>query len=248
VALAWLVLQLARGTSSAATDTTGALQLIDEASGGGLALYVLAAGLLAYAVGRILEVTTLATSEMDAKEKVQAVVVSLIYLALAVTALTLARKAGSDSGGGGGGSGEQQGTAVLFGLPAGRAIVGLLGLGGLALGAYSAYKGVTQAFLPTLRTSEMSATVRTWATRLGVAAYVTRGVIFGLVGWFLLQAAIDYDAEEAVGLDVAQRTVADAGWGRAVLTAIAVGLLAYGLFCWLEARYRRVGVSAGGTA
>ena len=247
VALAWLVLQLARGTASASADTTGALQLIDAGAGGSLALYVLAAGLVAYAVGRILEVTTLATSDMDAKEKVQAVVVSLVYLALAATAVTVAGRAGSGGGGGGGGGGEQRGTAVLLDLPAGRILVGLLGLAGLALGAYSAYKGVTQAFLPTLRTGEMSPTVRTWSTRLGVAAYVTRGIIFGLLGWFLLQAAVTYDANEAVGLDGALRRVADAGWGRALLTAIAVGLLAYGLFCWLEARYRKVGVSAGGT-
>ena len=249
VALAWLVLQLARGTASEAADTTGALELIDAGAGGSLALYVLAAGLVAYAIGRILEVTTLATSEMDAKEKVQAVVVSLVYLALAVTAVTVAGRAGDggSGGGGGGGGGEQQGTAVLLDLPAGRLLVGLLGLAGLALGAYSAYKGVTEGFLPTLRTGEMSPQVRTWSTRLGVAAYVTRGVVFGLLGWFLLQAAITYDANEAVGLDGALRRVADAGWGRALLVAIAVGLLAYGVFCWLEARYRKVGVSAGGT-
>ncbi len=247
VALAWLVLQLARGTGSAEADTTGALQLVDAAAGGSLAMYVLAAGLLAYAIGRILEVTTLATSDMDTKDKAQAVVVALIYLALAVTAFTLATKAGGAGGSGGGGSGEQEGTAVLLDLPAGRVLVGLLGLGGLALGAYSAYKGVTQAFLPTLRTGEMSPAMRTWATRLGVAAYVTRGVIFALLGWFLLQAAITYDANEAVGLDGALRRVADATWGRALLYAIAIGLLAYGLFCWVEARYRRVGVSAGGT-
>ena len=248
VALAWLVLQLARGAASGETNTTGALQLVDASTGGSLALYVLAVGLLAYAVGRILEVTTLATSEMDTKDKVQAVVVSLIYLALAVTAFTLAGKAGNGGGGGGGGGGEQRGAAVLLDLPAGRVLVGLLGLGGLALGAYSAHKGVTQAFLPTLRTGEMSAAVRTWATRLGVAAYLTRGVIFALVGWFLIQAAITYDAAEAVGLDGALHRVAAASWGKALLYAIALGLLAYGLFCWLEARYRRVGVSAGGTA
>ena len=247
VALAWLVLQLARGAGSGSADTTGALQLIDASAGGSLALYVLALGLVAYAVGRILEVTTLATSDMDAKEKVQAVVVSLVYLALAATAVTVAGRAGDGGSGGGGGGGEQQGTAVLLDLPAGRVLVGVLGLAGLALGAYSAYKGVTEGFLPTLRTSEMSPTVRTWATRIGVAAYVTRGIIFALLGWFLLQAAITYDASEAVGLDGALHRVADAGWGRALLAAIAVGLLAYGLFCWLEARYRRVGVSAGGT-
>jgi fatty-acid desaturase len=94
----------------------------------------------------------------------------------------------------------------------------------------------------------MSPTVRTWSEPIGVAAYVTKGLIFALLGWFLLQAAITYDSQKAVGLDGALREVAQADWGKALLLAVAVGLLAYAVFCALEARYRKVGVSAGGTA
>lgn len=124
-----------------------------------------------------------------------------------------------------------------------------MGLGVAALGLYTVYKGGTKQFENTLRTREMSPSVRTWSMRLGTLAYVVKGVIFLLFSWFLLQAALTYDANKAAqGLDAALRRVAEAGWGTALLTFVAAGLFAYGLFCGVEARYRRVGVSATGTA
>lgn len=243
--LAWLVYQLATGTASGSEDAspTGALELIEQSTGSSLVLVVLGVGLLLYAGGRILEVTTLATSDMNARDKAEAGVMSLFYVVLAVSAFVVA----ATTGGGADGDQEQQGTAVLLDLPFGRFIVGVLGLGGLALGAVAAFKGVQRAFLPTLRIGQMSAALRTWAERFGVIAYVTKGAIFALVGWFLLQAAITYDSEKAAGLDEALRRVAEEGWGRAVLLAMSAGLVAYGLFCALEVRYRKIGISAGGT-
>lgn len=246
--VAWLVYQMATGTASQEASTTGALKLIQDATGGKLVLIVLGIGLLLYAAGRILEVTTLATAQIEKSDKAQAVVMSLVYLALAISAFTAAGISTGGGGQGGGGSSGQQGAAVLLDLPFGRILVGLVGLGVIALGAYTVKKGVQKDFLPTLRTGEMSTTVRTWSERIGVAAYVTKGLIFALLGWFLLQAAITYDSQKAVGLDGALHKVAQADWGKALLLAVAVGLLAYALFCALEARYRRVGVSAGGTA
>lgn len=246
LALAWLVLQLAGGGASQETSTTGALALVEERSGSSLVLVVLGLGLLLYAGGRVLEVTTLASGDIDAKDRVEAAVMAVVYLALALSAFAVAGRSGG--GGGGGGQQEQQGAAVLLDLPLGRLLVGVLGLGGMALGAYTAWKGVGKDFLPTLRTGAMSPTVRTWSVRIGVAAYVTKGVIFALVGFFLLRAAVTYDANRAVGLDGALHQVAEAAWGKAVLAAVSIGLLAYGLFCGLQARYRQVGASAGGTA
>ena len=246
--VAWLVYQMATGTASEEASTTGALELIQDATGGRLVLIVLGIGLLLYAAGRVLEVTTLATGQTEKSDKAQAVVMSLVYLALAISAFTAAGISSGRGGQGGGGGGEQQGAAVLLDLPFGRILVGLLGLGVIALGAYSVKKGVQKDFLPTLRTGEMSPVVRTWSGRVGVAAYVTKGLILALLGWFLLQAAITYDSQQAVGLDGALHRVAQAEWGKALLLAVALGLLAYALFCALEARYRKVGVSAGGTA
>ena len=247
VALAWLVLQLAFGQPPAEASSQGALTWIARTAPGVVAIALLGVGLLAFALGRVLEVTTLATPQIDAKDKVQAVALAVVYVALASTAFTILGVAGAGGGGGGAGR-EQQGAAFLLGLPGGRVIVGVLALAVLAYGAYSVYEGVQQRFLGTLRTGEMSPGVRVATTRIGTAAYVTRGLVLVLLSWFLLQAALTYDSAQARGLDGALREVAEAPWGPALLAAVALGLLCYGAFCLLESRYRRIGSSATGTA
>ena len=83
--------------------------------------------------------------------------------------------------------------------------------------------------------------------RLGTAAYVTEGAVYGLLGYFLVQFAITYDPSRARGIDAALREVSQQSWGQVVLALVAVGLAAYALFAFVESRYRRVGSSATGT-
>jgi hypothetical protein len=245
--LAYLVLQMAFGSSSEEASTTGALQFIASQTPGKIALVVLGLGLLAYAVGRILEVTTLAGPGIETKDKVEAGVLAAIYTALAITAFGIVGIGGGGGGGGGGGK-EKQGSAFLLGLPGGRWIVGALGLAVIAFGAFQAYKGIQQKFLPTLRTGEMSSGLRAATTKIGTAAYVTKGLILALLGYFFISSAVKYDPQEAKGLDAALQEVAQESWGTVVLALVALGLLAYAAFAFLESRYRRVGVSAAGTA
>jgi hypothetical protein len=246
LALAYLVLQMAFGSSSEDASTTGALQLIADNAPGKIALVVLGLGLLAYAVGRVLEVTTLAGPDIETKDKVVAGVLALLYTSLAITAFGIVGLGGGSGGSGGGG--EKKSSAFLLGLPGGRWIVGLLGLAVIAFGAYQAYKGVKQKFLPTLRTGEMSSGLRSATTKIGTAAYVTRGLVLALLGFFFIASAVQYDPDEAKGLDAALQEVSQQSWGPIVLVLIALGLLCYAVFAFLESRYRRVGSSATGTA
>lgn len=246
VSLAWLVLQLAFGTSPQQASATGALQYIAQTAPGAVAIVAIGFGLIAHAVGRVLEVTMLAKPSVDAKDTVVAAALALTYSALAVSAFSVVGLAG-ERGGPGGGSTEQQASAVLLGLPGGRWLVGLTGVAVAALGVYQAYQGVQHSFLGTLRTAEMSSGLRQATRRLGTTAYVTRGVIFLLLAWFLVQAAITHDPSQARGLDGALREVAQQSWGRVLLALVAAGLFAYAAFNAVEARYRDVGVSATGT-
>jgi len=243
--LAWLVLQMAFGSAPQQASTTGALEYLAGTLPGSVGLLVLAVGLLAFAVGRILEVTTLAGPQIDAKDHAKAVLTAVLYVALAGTALSIVGIVGSSSSSGGGSS-EKQGSSLLLGLPGGRVLVGIIGLAIIAAGLYGGYRGLQQRFLDTLRESEMSSGVHTAASAIGTAAYVTKGLILVALGWFFLSSAITYDPNQARGLDGALRSVEQASWGPAALAAIAVGLLSYGLFAFLEARYRKVGSSASG--
>jgi hypothetical protein len=79
-----------------------------------------------------------------------------------------------------------------------------------------------------------------WSRRLGVIGEIGRGIGIGLIGFFLLRAAVTYDANEATGLDGALRRLAVQSWGQLVVAVVAIGFVAYGLFCLVTFTHRRL--------
>jgi hypothetical protein len=77
-------------------------------------------------------------------------------------------------------------------------------------------------------------------TALGVFGHVARGVVFALIGYGLIKAAVDYDPEKAVGLDGALRKLAHASYGPVLLGIVAAGLVGFAVYSMADARYRRV--------
>ena len=86
----------------------------------------------------------------------------------------------------------------------------------------------------------MSDAEETGATAVGILGHLARMVVFGLIGAFLFRAAWEYDPKQARGLDGALLEVAQEPYGGPLLGAVAVGLLAYALYCLVQARYRRI--------
>ena len=86
----------------------------------------------------------------------------------------------------------------------------------------------------------MSESVERAFTALGVFGHLARMVVFGLIGYFLVRAAIDYDPDKAVGLDGALNKLAHASYGPILLGIVAAGLIAFAAYSVVDARYRRV--------
>ena len=105
----------------------------------------------------------------------------------------------------------------------------------------------TKKFEDKWRTGEMSETERTWGGRAGVAGHVARFVVFGLIGVFVTKAAIDYNPKDAIGLDGALQKLAHAAYGPCLLGLTAVGLVCYGVYCLVDARYRDVSTNGSGS-
>jgi len=86
----------------------------------------------------------------------------------------------------------------------------------------------------------MSPGVRKWIGRLGTVGYLARMVVFGLIGVFLVKAAIDYNPSAAVGLDGALAKLANQSYGSVLLGVVAAGLITFALYSLSDARYRRI--------
>ena len=86
----------------------------------------------------------------------------------------------------------------------------------------------------------MSADRVRWTKRLGAAGEIGRGVGMGLVGFFMLRAAITYRSAEATGLDGALRRLAEQSWGQVIVALVGIGFVAYGIFCLATFTHRQL--------
>jgi succinate dehydrogenase/fumarate reductase cytochrome b subunit len=169
-------------------------------------------------------------------ERLGALGSGIVYATFCAIAVTLL--AGSNSGGSSGNA--KKTTHDVFAWPAGHWIVGIAGLVMIGVGVYQLIRGVRHKFLDDSKTEQMSPVVKKWITWFGTIGHVARAIVFGLVGTFLLKAAIDYKANEAIGLNGALAKLYDRPYGPEFLGVVAAGLVVFGIFSLTEARYRRI--------
>jgi hypothetical protein len=124
--------------------------------------------------------------------------------------------------------------------PAGQAIVLITALIIIGVGGAGVVKGVKKSFGDEMDTSSMSPVSRQGVARLGQVGYIAKGVAFGVVGGLLGYGALTFDRQKAQGLDAALQTVLAQPFGKFLLTAVALGFAAFGLFAILQSRYRRM--------
>jgi len=131
-------------------------------------------------------------------------------------------------------------TAILLALPLGAIFVGLIGLIVIGAGVHECYSGVTGKYQETFKLYKLDDRNLTVISILGFLGFVARGLIFGLMGYFFIIAAIDSNPNEAVGIDGALLTLSNSYFGKTVLFVTAVGLVCHGFLSLYEARYRRI--------
>jgi hypothetical protein len=131
-------------------------------------------------------------------------------------------------------------TAGVLSWPGGQWIVGAAGVVFIGVALYQGYKGISRKFLEEDKTEKMGPTAKRWITYIGVVGHLARMVAFGLIGIFVVKAAIDYAPKKAVGLDGALAKLAHQTYGTALLLVVAAGLVAFGVYSIADARYRRI--------
>ena len=220
----------------------GALRTIAAQPFGRVLLAILALGLAGYAAWRLAQGLLDRDGEGERAKalakRAGAVARGGWYAGLC--ALTVSKLVGADEGGGQGGSSEDRATSGVLGLPLGRYLVFAAAAGFFAAAIFNAYRAVTCKFAEKLETEKMSDVEEKAATGVGIVGHLARFVVWGLIGAFLAKAAWEFDPQEAVGLDAALREVARQPYGGFLLGALAAGLIAFALYCFVQARYRDV--------
>jgi hypothetical protein len=232
--LAVVTVQVAFGQRRAELDRQGALQVLARQPFGTVVLVALALGFAGYAVWRFADA---ALGDKDAPERVLYAGRGLLYASFTVTTVRVLarRKTGGNSD-----TQAKTWSARVLAHTGGRHLVVAIGIGFVIGGAALCWRGAHKRFEQHLRMGDMTPAQRRWLPWLGTVGHAARGVILALVGLFLIRAAVRFDPHEAVGIDGALHQVAARPYGPFALTLVAVGLLAYGLFSFVEARWRDV--------
>lgn len=233
-----LALKLAVGSGGMATNQTGALKTIAHQQFGKALLIAMAAGLACYAVWRLVRAGIgHGTRDKDSGlERVAGVVSGIAYATICVTAVKILAGASTS----GGSNSPKTTTGGVLGWTGGTEIVG--GAGAILIGValYQGYKGLSKKFLEDSKTEEMSGAVERAFTAIGVFGHLARMVVFGLVGYGLLKAAMNYDPQKAIGLDGALNQLSQNSYGPFLLGVVAAGLIGFALYSIADARYRKI--------
>ncbi len=234
----WLALQIAFGHSHEEGNQNGALRTLGAQPLGKFLLVAVAIGLFAMAVWQAFE-AAIGHRGLHGRdrlfERIASVVRVVVFVWLAWTAIRVAQDASANA------SGQQQAlSAKLMASTGGRWLVGSAGLALAAVGIGMVIYGLRKKFEKNLKMGAMTARTRTLARRLGMSGYAARGAVFAVAGLLIVLAAVRYDPAKARGLDAALRTLRDQSYGPVLLTVMALGIAAFGVYCFLQSRYRRV--------
>ena len=236
-------IKLATGYGGSATDQHGALQAIYNQPFGKFLLAVVAIGLIGYALWKFIEalfnVEGDGTGAKGIVTRVGDAAVGVAYAALALGAIQLVT--GSGNGGKSSNASTQDWTATLLSHSFGVFLVVIIGLIVIAVAGFLFYRAYAANFRKRLNLTGLAARWSKWAINSGRLGYAALGVVYGIIGIFLIVAAFHNNPGEAKGLSGALQTLIHQPFGPVLLAIVALGLFAYGVFSFVEARYRHLG-------
>jgi hypothetical protein len=223
------------------TGSRGALQRLLEQPFGQVLVALLAIGLAGYALWCFIQAVEDPEQEgSDAKGIAKRTAYfgkGIIYFSLVIAAVGMVTGTGR---GGEDANRIDEWTATLMSAPFGIWLVGIVGVCVIGYGIYHLYRAWKVKLDDQLDFSRLSPSARTWVRRISRFGIGARGVVFVVIGFFLVMAAYRSSPSEAQGVGEALATLREQPYGPWILGVVALGLIAYGVYEFARARYRQI--------
>lgn len=235
ILIGFIAIRVAMGAGGAEADQSGALGQLAATPGGAFVLWAVFVGFAALGLWLLVDAFLLPRGKAERRtaHMVTSFAKAIVYLALAATAFSFARGGATSSA-----TSTNDASKGLLSVPGGVIVLAIVGLGLFAVGGYLFVKGVRRRFVEDLVLPRGNAGRATIV--LGVFGYLAKAVALGAVGTLFVVAAITHNATEANGLDGALKSLATLPFGSVVLVAVGIGLIAYGLYSFVRARFAKL--------
>lgn len=223
------------------TDPTGALARVAKLDFGKILLMIFIAGAVSHGFWNILrgmaDVDDAGKNWRGIIQRCIAFGVGIFYLWLSYSAFNILVTENVETG-----SGEVQRTIaqIFLALPLGAVLLFLIGLTTIGAGIHECYSGISGKYQENFRLFTLEKSQMRIINILGYFSFTARAIIFCLVGYFFISAAINYNPNEAIGIDGALAVLADTYYGKTILFITAAGLVCHGVLSLYEARFRRI--------
>lgn len=242
ILVGWFAIDAARSGGAPSDNQAAMASLVDEPFGR-ILLAIIAIGLAGYAFWRLTEAAfdpeRIGTTAKGSFRRAGNALSGITHVGLAFYAARLAMRERVSSQSAPGDRSAEDWSAWLMEQPGGLWMVGLVGLALFAVAAAQAIKAYKGEFTHHLRGGVPAPDyVRT----LGRLGYAARAIVFTLTGWFFIAAARTANPDEAGGLGQALRSLQAQEFGGLLLGVVAAGLLLFGVYSLVEARYRSIAV------
>jgi Domain of Unknown Function (DUF1206) len=231
-----IVLSVAGGQT---TDLTGSLVVLVSNPFGKLVLIIAAVGLAAYSLWgltrAIYDPLHRGSDASGYMARLGFVTSALSYGAIVFFAIQLLAGSGATTN-----DGTKNTIASVLTHPAGGALTILIGLVVIGVAAGQFLEAYRATFARDLKGTEMSRRTRDIVVKLGRFGMFARGVIFLIIGWFVVQAGIHHDPAQTQGFSGAFAFLLAQPFGRILLGIVALGFVALGLHSFACARWIRL--------
>ncbi|MFJ1589256.1 DUF1206 domain-containing protein [Kitasatospora albolonga] len=237
-----LALQIAfSGGGGQQADRGGAIAEIAEKPFGRILLWLLGIGLVGMALWRLSE-ALFGQAGPDGGKPTKRAMAAGRFVFYGFAAFSVLSFAAGDSSSGSGSSDQQSQdiTAKALGWPGGQWIVAIGGVAVAGAGLWIAGRAILRKYHKHLKMAEMSQKVRRAVDITGVFGGSARGAVFATAGGFAVAAAVKHEPDQTKGMDDTIRSFTQTPVGPWLLVVIALGLVAFGVFSWFNARYRKV--------
>lgn len=222
----------ATGQSRADRGARGVFDFLQEVPGGTPILYLCALGLIGYALYRLssllFDAENYGRDKKGIAQRLGHGASGLAHLVLAYTAFQFARGNQQSSGGGG----AQDATNTILSMEFGSVVIGIIGLCFLGAAFAQAKKAISGEFM-----QRVSPSAPDFTKIVGHAGFAARAVVFAVISWSLVESAWLSESSQVKTLGEAVSSLRDHG---VLFTLVAVGLLLFGVFSLIMARYRTV--------